>query len=265
MQIGIIGCGHMGSALVKGMLAKGAFSFRNISVHDKEKNKTKGLCKRFGIRVLPLKELIEKCSVIIIAVKPQDSKDLLPQISGRLKEYKHLVSIMAGVTIKNIEGMLARKVPVTRAMPNMAASVEKSITALSHNRLVKDKDISHKIFSSVGEAVEVDERLMDLVTAVSGSGPAYFMYLAECLRDAAVRLGMRKDIAAKFAKETLVGAGAVLDGADVSPEALRKSITSKKGTTEAALGVLMSKKLENIMEKAVKAAARRSHELSKGA
>ena len=265
MKLGIIGCGKMGSALAEGILSKKILPFNNIHISDKETQKTKGLYRKFGIRVSTNDDLVKKCGIIIIAVKPQDSKGLLGSISGNLDSTKHLVSIMAGLSISKIEQLIkSNRIAVTRAMPNMAALVGKSITALSHNKAVKNKTWEQRIFSSIGEVIEIEEKYMDAVTAISGSGPAYFFYLAESLKDAAIKMGIKKEKAIRLAITTLVGSGALLDILGTSPEALRECITSKKGTTEAALHVLKNGKLKDLVDKAVKSAAKRSKELSKG-
>lgn len=265
MKLGIIGCGNMGSALAKGILSKRVLPFNNIYISDRDSYKTKGLYRKFGIRVSTNEEIIKKCNFIIIAVKPEDSKALLGSISGELDSSKHLISIMAGVPISKIEALVNKKIAVTRAMPNMAALSGKSITCLSHNKMTKDKVAVQRIFSSIGEVLEIDEKYMDAATAVSGSGPSYFFYLAEALKEAAVKLGIRKESATKLAVATLIGSGALLDELKLAPEVLRERITSKKGTTEAAMRVLKSKKFKGLVAEAVKAACERSRELSKGA
>jgi len=163
------------------------------------------------------------------------------------------------------ENLIGEKIAITRAMPNLAALAGKSITCLSHGKNVKMKTFVHKIFSSIGEVLEVDENNMDAITAVSGSGPAYFFYLAECLRDAAIKIGLKKEDAIKLAECTLIGSGALINLLKVTPETLRTQITSKKGTTEAALNILKNSNFKKSVEKAVKAAKRRAAELSKGA
>lgn len=265
MKIGIIGCGNMGSAIARGILSKKVLPFNNIYVSDKDSSKTKALHKEFGIRVGTNQEVLKKVNIIILAVKPQDFKNLLKVIRDEIDGSKQIVSVMAGVSISKIGSLIGKKVAVTRAMPNMGALVGKSLTCICHNKHIKNKLTIEKIFNSIGEVIEIDENKMDAVTAVSGSGPAYFFYLAECLRDAACKLGIRKEKALRLAVVTLIGSGALLDELDDMPKDLRRRITSKKGTTEKALEVLRTQKLKTIVEKAVRAAANRSKELSKGA
>lgn len=265
MKLGIIGCGNMGSALARGILSKKILPFNNIYISDKDSSRVKALYREFGIHRGGNEEIVKRCNFIIIAVKPQDSRPLLTSISNELDSSKHLISIMAGVTISNIESVIKKKVAITRAMLNIAALTGKSITCLSHNKMVKEKTVVQKIFSSIGEALEIDERRMDAVTAVSGSGPCYFFYLAEALKEAAVKLGIRKEDAVKLAAATLIGAGSLLDNLKLAPDALRERITSKRGTTEAALRILKSRKFKGLIAEAAKAACKRSGELSKGA
>lgn len=261
MKLGIIGCGNMGGALARGILSKKIFPFNNIYISDKDSYKTKELYKKFGIRVTTNEEIAKKCNFVILAVKPQESGALLRSISKDLDNSKHLISIMAGVSLARIEALVKKKIAVTRAMPNIAALAGKSITCLSHNKMVKSKTLAQNLFSSIGDILEIDEKHMDAVTAVSGSGPAYFFYLAEALKEAAVKLGIKKESALRLAAGTLIGSGALLERED--PEDLRKRVTSKKGTTEAALRLLKSKKFKDIVIEAVKEAAGRAKALSK--
>ena len=263
MKLGIIGCGNMGSALAEGIISKRILPFNRIFISDKDSHKTKKLNRKFGPRVSSTEDIAKNCDFIIIAVKPQDSKKVLARIRENTDAKKHLVSIMAGITLKKLGILAGKKMAITRVMPNIAALVGKSMTVISHNKLVKDKAITNRIFSSIGAVIEIDERHMDAVTAVAGSGPAYFFYLAEHLRDAAVKLGIKKDIASRLALETLSGSGALAEALEEAPERLRARITSKKGTTEAALKVLVRKAFKGAMHEAVRAAAQRSKELSR--
>ncbi len=265
MRLGIIGCGNMGSAIASGALSARVLSFGNIYVSDKDSSRTRALHKKFGIRVGTAEEVAKKCGIIIIAVKPQDSRALLLSISGNLDSSKHLVSIMAGVTIARIEALIKMKIAVTRAMPNMAAMAGKGITVLSHNRMVKNEAEVRRIFASVGEVVDASEKKMDAITAISGSGLAYFYYLAEGLEAAAIKMGIKKELASKLTSATLAGSGALLENLSQAPKALRKRITSKKGVTEAALKVFKTREFEKIVFEAAQAAARRSLKLSKEA
>lgn len=265
MKLGIIGCGNMGSALARGILSKKILPFNSIYICDKDAQKTRPLYRKFGIRLGSKEETVKKCNLIIIAVKPQDSRKLFHSISKWLDSSKHLISVMAGISVKKLESFTGKKIPITRAMPNMAALAGKSMTALTHNKMVKNKTLVHRIFGSVGDIIEIEEKYMDAVTAVAGSGPAYFFYLAECLTDAAVKLGIKREKASKLAVAALVGSGALSDTLNAPPGLLKERIASKRGTTEAALNILKSNNFRTLIINAVKAAAEKSKELSKGA
>jgi pyrroline-5-carboxylate reductase len=263
MKLGVIGCGNMGSALTRGILIKKVFPYYNILASDKESQKTRELYKKFGIGVGTNDDIVTRCDLIILAVKPQDAPALIKSIAEKLNQNKHLVSIMAGISISKIEKLVGKKIAITRAMPNMAAMAGKSMTCFCHNKMVKNASIVERIFFTIGDAIEIEEKYMDAVTAVTGSGPAYFFYLTEALRDAAVKLGIRKDVALKMAVATVAGSGALLESLNVDPGLLRERITSKKGTTEAAIHVFKSKNFKAMVQQAVKSAAKRSKDLSK--
>jgi pyrroline-5-carboxylate reductase len=264
MKLGIIGCGNMGSALARGIASKKVFPFNNIYVSDKERGTMREINRKFGLRISTNGEIARKCATIIVAVKPQDAKRLLSSIAKELSESSYVISVMAGVRLSAVQAALGRRIAVTRAMPNMAASVGKGITCVSHNTRVKDKRLAGAIFSSVGTVIDVDEKHMDAVTAVSGSGPAYFFYMTEALTNAAMRLGIPREQAGELAVATAIGSGALLEKTKMDPEALRKRVTSKKGTTEAALRVFASNGFKKLIADAVRTAARRSRELSRG-
>ncbi|MFH1593743.1 MAG: pyrroline-5-carboxylate reductase [Candidatus Omnitrophota bacterium] len=262
MKLGVIGCGNMGNAIAKGILSSRILPFNSIYISDKDPQKTKELFKKFGIRLCSNEEMVKKCDVIILAVKPQNSGALLSSISGLLDGHEHLVSVMAGIAISKIESVVARKIAITRAMPNMAALAGKSATCVCHNNMVESKVFVTRVFSSIGTVVEMGEEYMDAVTALSGSGPAYFLYLAECMRDAAIKLGIKGDKASELAVATLIGSGALIDSLKVPPEVLRKRITSKRGTTAAALNSLQKAGFKETVELALRKAFERSKELS---
>jgi len=209
--------------------------------------------------------VVKYSDVIIIAVKPQDIDGVLrSEICCGVSEKKLLVSVAAGVTTKYIEGIVGKSVPVIRAMPNMAARIGEAISSLSAGSSAtrEDMEVAREIFSTVGEVIEVDEKMVDAVTAVSGSGPAYFFYMAECLMDAAKKCGIDSETARKMAMKTFTGSAKLLEVSKEDPALLRKKVTSKRGTTEAALKIFEKRKFRQIVAEAVKAARTRSKELS---
>ena len=265
-RIGIIGLGNMGIAILNGLILSGAVGKTALSGFDKEPAKRAGVKKRYSITISKsIPELVAGCDIIIIAVKPQNIDEALKEISFYGKDRLH-ISIAAGITTRRIEKALGGKSRVVRVMPNTPALVGEGISALCKGRYALRTDIktADEIFSSVGEAVELSERYFDIVTALSGSGPAYFFYLKEALIDAAVRLGMDRKTAKRLVLKTALGSARLLLESGHEPGLLRRQVTSKGGTTERAIKVLEKAKIKEAVARAVRAAARRSKELSRG-
>ena len=242
-MICIIGAGNMGMAIASRIKDKALLSDKYKRISD---NIT--VAKRSGI--------------IILAVKPQDIGEVLKEIKPYVKG-KLIISIAAGVTTRSIEKALPG-VRVIRVMPNMPAVVGKGISAVSCGKYATRRDfkIAFSVFSALGEVIEVKEKMIDAVTAVSGSGPAYYFLFTYLLAKAAEASGLEKSIALKLARATFIGAAEVLKSSKLSTEELVKKVASKGGTTEAALEVFKQKKLEAIIKKAVKQAAHRSKNLT---
>ena len=266
-KVGIIGCGNMGEALFSG-LSKVMEKSVSIMVSELDAARRSAIQDKHKIIVeIDNNYLVKYSDVIILAVKPQDLENVLRQeVCCGVSEKKLLISIAAGVTTKYIESVVGASVPVIRAMPNMPAVIGEAVTAISAGSRAakKDMDLAREIFSTIGDVVEVDEKLMDAVTAISGSGPAYFFYLIEALAGAAVKLGLDEKTAEELAIKTAIGSSELLDKLNEHPGLLRKKVTSKGGTTEAALKVFDDKGLKKIIEDAAEAACKRSKELSKG-
>lgn len=264
MKIGIIGCGNMGQALLAGIIAKGFIARRNILVSDKARKRLKFARLKLKINIATSNsELIKRCRVIILAVKPQDADAVLRDIAWP-SEKKLLISICAGISTQKLERRLG-KVAVVRLMPNIPALISQGISAISSGKYAtaKDKKLAKSIFSCIGEVVEVKEELMNAVTAISGSGPAYFFYLAERLMEAAKGLGISSQVAQKLVLKTALGTAMLMSQSQQTSRALRKRVSSKGGTTEAAFKVFREKGLDKILALAFKAAAKRSNQLSK--
>lgn len=264
-KIGIIGCGNMGEAIAKGIAFSNLAGARDIYLYDIDKDKTRHMADYFNANVSrSAEELCNQCNRILLAVKPQDVEDALKEIWHVIDLSKLLISIAAGVTINKIKKHLKEEVRVIRVMPNMAALVNASISAMCSDTYAtaEDKKFARNVFMCVGEVIEVEEGLMDAVTAVSGSGPAYFFYLAEILEKCAVEMGVEKEKARLLAVKTAVGSAMLLAGSADSAEALRRRVTSKGGTTEAAFRHFAEKKIEDILKGGIEAARDRAKELS---
>jgi pyrroline-5-carboxylate reductase len=266
-KIGIIGCGNMGEALLSriiGVTEKSA----SIMVSELDAKRREHLQDKYKIIVkTDNNEVVKFADCIIIAVKPKDFEDLLKsEVCCGASENKLIISIAAGITTKYIENIVGKNIPVIRAMPNMGAIIGQAVSSLSAGASAKvdDMKLAKEIFSMIGDVVEVDEDLVDAVTAVSGSGPAYFFYFIESLCEVAQELNLPADIAKKLVIKTALGSIKLLHDLKEDPEALRKKVTSKGGTTEAAFKVLEQKKFKEIIKDAVQEACKRSKEISKG-
>ncbi|MFH0771884.1 MAG: pyrroline-5-carboxylate reductase [Candidatus Omnitrophota bacterium] len=234
---------------------------------DVDAKKCRFAKKRFGVSILKSARETAACSdIILLAVKPQNMQAALREISIRADEKKLYISIAAGITTRNIETSLGGRPRVIRIMPNMPALIGEGISVVCGGRYANGGDLAAAgaIISSVGDAVRLDEKYFDLVTAVSGSGPAYFFYLIEGMIEAAIKMGLNKESAERLVHKTALGAAKLLINSKDDPKTLRMRVTSKGGTTAEAIGVFDRAGTKQIIAEAVRAAARRSKELSGG-
>jgi pyrroline-5-carboxylate reductase len=262
----LIGAGKMGGALLEGWLKQG-LDPATVFIQDPALSEAMAaFAASRGIVASDAPELPAPPAVILIAVKPDVAEKLLPEVEPMVGEKTVLLSIAAGRTLESLSRYLPKNVAVVRAMPNTPASVGRGITVCiaNANLTPEQKAECDSLLSAVGEVIWVeDEALLDPVTAVSGSGPAYVFLLAECLEAAGIEAGLPHDLAKRLARATLAGAGELLRRSDAEPATLRQNVTSPKGTTAAALDVLMSEDaMKALLTRAVAAAAKRSRELS---
>jgi len=270
-SLALIGAGRMGGAMLRGWLDAGLFAAENVFVFEPAADD--GLTAFAADRGFNLNPALDDVAAkgvthIVLAVKPQVMGNVLPLYAALWANAAALpvtVSIAAGVSLASLEGMLPEGTPLVRAMPNTPASIGQGITAMIGNPQVDVAayDIVDTMLQAVGQTVRLDnEGQMDAVTAVSGSGPAYLFYMAECLAAAGARVGLPEDMASTLARATITGAAGLLGASDEAPSSLRQAVTSPGGTTAAALDVLMADKgLRELMSRAVTAATERSREL----
>jgi pyrroline-5-carboxylate reductase len=260
----LAGAGKMGGALLTGWLAQGLDPARVVIVDPHVSDEIRALAAK-GVRLNPARSDIGQVDVLVLAVKPQ----MFHEAAATLKSFVHpstlVVSIMAGTTIKAIGGACGGN--VVRAMPNTPAAIGRGITVAVPDKTVGagQRAIADALLAATGKIEWLDdEALMDAVTAVSGSGPAYVFLLAEELARAGVAAGLPAKLAATLARETVAGSGELLYRSDLDAATLRQNVTSPGGTTAAALGVLMGDDgFEPLLERAVAAATKRSKELAK--
>jgi pyrroline-5-carboxylate reductase len=265
LSIGFIGCGQMAASLVGG-LSDAGYPTDKMGVFDIHSEKSAHLANEYGmVCYKEAKTLIEHMDVIVLCVKPQSMKALISEIKPSLLDKKPLlISVAAGIRTAHIENWLGVLLPIVRAMPNTPALLRSGATGLYANAAatLTQKNEAESLLRSVGVTVWLeDETLMDPLTALSGSGPAYFFYLMEALIKAGTRQGLTPESATILVLQTAMGAAKmVLESAD-TPAQLREKVTSKGGTTEAALAVLTDQGFADVIEKALKASTKRSVEL----
>ena len=264
----LAGAGNMGGAMLAGWLEQGLDPRRIVVQDPAPPPRIAELLQKHGIvSTKSVAKGAKPPAVILMAVKPQIMDDVFPGLAKLAGPNTVVLSVAAGKTIASFEQHLPKGSAVVRSIPNTPAAVGRGITVAAANAHVTapQKAMCDALLSAVGEVGWVnDEALIDPVTAVSGSGPAYVFYLTECLAAAGVKAGLEPDLAARLARATVAGSGELMRRSDLTPATLRQNVTSPNGTTYAALQVLMSEKgLEPLMTEAVLAATKRSRELAK--
>ena len=261
----LVGAGKMGSTMLQGWLGLGLDPKQVAVIEPQPADDVKAMAGR-GIQLNPPLNKIGHAGAIILAVKPQVAADAVPPLAVLVGPATVVVSIMAGKTLAFLESALPNAAAV-RAMPNTPAAIGRGITVAVTNARVTpaQRDLAHRLLAATGVVEWIkDESLMDAVTAVSGSGPAYVFLLAESLTQAGIAAGLPPELAAKLARETVAGSGELLHRSPLDPATLRQNVTSPGGTTAAALEVLMAAAsgLDPLLAKAVAAAMKRSRELA---
>jgi len=262
----LVGAGKMGGALLAGWLEQG-LPAESVFVQDPEPlQEVAALIGKHVIATGTPPDLPEAPVVMVLAVKPQAMDEVLPPLKPLTGPDTVILSIAAGQQLSSLAKHFDSEAAIVRAMPNAPASIGRGVTVACSNAAVTPAQAERCItlLSAIGEVEWIeDEALLDPVTAVSGSGPAYVFLLCECLTNAGIEAGLDGDLAARLARATVSGAGDLLRRSDLSASQLRENVTSPGGTTEAALKILNGEKeLDDLMERAVAAATKRSKELS---
>lgn len=263
-KVGFIGAGNMGEALMRGILKANLLSPQNVYASDIRETRLKELQKDYGIVTFKdNKELILKARIVILAIKPQNMEGVLSEIAPVINKKHLVISIAAGITTSYISKYFKDKIPIIRVMPNTPALVQEGASALTMGEEVTQSDLesAQKLFNSVGKTVVVNESLMDAVTGLSGSGPAYFFLFIETLTDAGVKMGLPRSVALLLSTQTCLGAAKMVLETEEQPAKLREMVTSPGGTTISGLNALEAGGLSKTIMGAVEAATRRSKEL----
>jgi pyrroline-5-carboxylate reductase len=263
-KVGFIGGGKMGGVLAAGIVSHRLVPASHVIVADVVKERLDELAKTYGIVVTQdNKRVAREADILILAVKPQNMGEVLSELAPVVGKSHLVISIAAGIPIKFIEERLKKGVRVIRAMPNTPALIGEGMAALAGSATATQTDLAQarQIFDSVGLTVVVKEELMNAVTGLSGSGPAYGFIIIEALSDAGVRMGLSRDIALKLAAQTMLGAAKLCLKGDKHPGELKDMVTSPAGTTIAGIKALEEGKIRATLMAAVEAATLRAKEL----
>ena len=263
--VAILGAGVMGEALLSGLLHAGRPS-AELVVSERRADRAAELREKYGVEVVDNVGAAKVADTLVIVVKPQDMGALCDEISRHVRPGTLVVSLAAGITTEFLESRLPEGTPVVRVMPNTPALVDQGMAAVSPGAHCDEAHLeeSEVLLGAVGRVVRVEEKHLDAVTAISGSGPAYVFYVAEAMIEAGVFLGMPRAIATELVVQTFYGAATMLRETGEHPSVLRENVTSPGGTTVAALRTLDDHKVRAAFISALEAARDRSRELASG-
>ncbi|MFN8674125.1 MAG: pyrroline-5-carboxylate reductase [Candidatus Sericytochromatia bacterium] len=264
-NIAIIGAGVMGEVILAGIINSGVYSPEKIMITALRDNKLGKLHETYKVHVSTDNRLAVKfAKVILLAVKPADMPKVLKEMSEEgFQKDTIIISIAAGVTIEKIYDNIKMDLPIIRVMTNTPCQVGAGISALSGNKFVSPKEMSlaQSIFNSVGETITLQEKYLDAVTGLSGSGPAFFFLIAETMIDAGVLQGLPRDVSRKLVLETMLGSALLLKKSDQHPAPLKDMVTSPGGTTITGIQVMEEYKVRAALLKVVEVATKKSKEL----
>jgi pyrroline-5-carboxylate reductase len=264
-RLAILGTGKIGEALLKGLLGSGWRRPDEIAVSVRRPERADELRERYGVEpTLSNAEAIRDAAMVVVAVKPQDIEGLLGEIGGLVGTEQTLLSVVAAVPTSLFEELLSAPVPVVRAMPNTPAVVHEGIAGICAGAHADERELelAEEVLAHLGSVVRVAEPYMDAVTAVSGSGPAYFALLAEAMIEAGILLGLSREISTQLVVQTMLGTAKQLRDEGMHPVELREAVTSPGGTTIAAIRVLEMAGVRAAFLNAIQAAMDRSRELA---
>ena len=264
MKVGFIGAGKMAEAIAGALIGARRVAAHQIFASDISAERRRLIKRKHGVNVYSSNTVVvESAQVLFLAVKPQDLDDVLVEISDRVGKKHLVISIAAGKQISQIESYLPRA-RVVRVMPNMACLVSEAMSVYCAGRwaTAKDGKTTAELLSCFGKVLELPEDQFDAVTAVSGSGPAFFAYFLDRMVRAGVKEGLSSEDSLLLAEQTMLGTSRLFMELDIEPQELIKAVASAKGTTAAGLAVFSKSTLTKTVARAVKAAAKRSRELS---
>jgi pyrroline-5-carboxylate reductase len=266
-ELGIIGCGNMGEALLKGILKSGVLKCSEIIFYDKDSSRREYIVRTYKIHSAGGSiEVSGESKYILLAVKPQNIKTVLEEIKDGFDcKNSTIISIIAGVPTVYIEKKLNSNVPIIRIMPNTPALFKKGMAAISRGRFATDQDLSfsESLIKNIGDYMIIEEKHQNIATALSGSGPAYFFLFCKYLIEAGVKNGLSMEMAKKLVAGTIIGSGITIKKSEVGLDSLIKMVASPGGTTEEALKEFDKNNLKKIVYHAVESARKRAEEIQK--
>lgn len=268
MRLCFYGAGSMAEAIVRGLIGQGLTTPNQIGMLNRQNaERLSELNERYGVETAgedaAKQDMIRKADIIFLAPKPKDAAGVLEQLRDTLSPNQLIVSVIAGLSIRTIEQLLGRPMAIVRTMPNTSSTIGLGATGISYSESVtaEQRTISEAMFQAVGLTAVVDEPLLDVVTGVSGSGPAYIYYMMESMIAGGVKLGLAAEAARELTVQTVLGAAEMVRLTGEQPADLRRKVTSPNGTTQAALETLDAHQFSTGVERAVARAAERAGEL----
>ncbi|KIL44283.1 pyrroline-5-carboxylate reductase [Jeotgalibacillus soli] len=265
MKMVFVGAGSMAEAMIQGIVQAPRLKHLDVWVtNHSDSQRLAYMKKNYNVETsYDRKNIFAHADIIVLAMKPKDAAEAMLQLREYLNKELLVISILAGLSLELINGMLGEKIAVARAMPNTSATIQESATGLSFNEYITEhqKETAISIFSSVGSVTIVRENQLDLVTGLAGSGPAYIYYVVEAMEQAAVELGLSAEEAKPFILQTLAGASKMLQNTPKPPSVLRKDITSPGGTTEAGIKKLEQYQVKEAIKACIKEATLHSGKL----
>jgi pyrroline-5-carboxylate reductase len=265
--LAILGTGRMGEALLGGLLRSGWIDPAQIRCTVRRPERARAIAERYGVQAdTDSAAAAAAADVVVIAVKPQNIRDLLVDVGPKIHEGQTLISVAAGVRTSVIDELIPGDTPIVRVMSNVPVLVDEAMSVIAPGRFAGQEHlrVAEDILAHVGRVVRLPEEQLDAVTALSGSGPAYFFLLVEAMIDAGILLGLSRDVATELIIQTMVGSAKMLRDTGRHPVELRESVTSPGGTTIAAVRVLEEERVRAAFLNAIEAAKRRSQELAGG-
>lgn len=264
-NIGFIGGGKMASAIIKGIINSGYFKKENIYVSDKNNEALHYLKDNYGVNTSNNnKEILKNADIILFAVKPFVIRDVLSEIKENITDKKIILSIAAGISTKTIEKIIGN-IPVIRIMPNTPALVNEGMSAVCKGTFAKEEHvkIAFNIFKSVGKVIEADEKYIDIITAISGSGPAFYYYIINEIAKSGQKLGMDYGTCLKLSAQTALGAAKMIMESGINPEQLIINVTTPGGCTAVGNDVLKDNNISDILFDTIEKTMKKAYELGK--